>query len=37
MKRIATALAFTLTVALFVAERASQASKVSGERNDPAG
>ena len=33
MKRIATALALTLTVSLFVAE---QASKASGRRNDPA-
>src|SRR5882672_832305 len=33
MKRIATALAFTLTVSLFVAEQASQASR---RRNDPA-
>jgi hypothetical protein len=32
MKRIATALAFTLTVSLFVAEQASQAS---GRRSDP--
>jgi len=33
MKRIVTALALTLTISLFVAERASQAS---GRRNDPA-
>jgi hypothetical protein len=37
MKRIATALAFTLTVALFIADQSSQASgKASGRRSDPA-
>ncbi len=36
MKRIVTALALTLTISLFVAEQASQASKVSGRRNDSA-
>jgi len=37
MKRIATALAFTLAVALFIADQSSQASgKASGRRSDPA-
>lgn len=39
MKRIATALALTLMISLFIAERASQASKaskLSDQRNDPA-
>jgi len=36
MKRIATVLSFTLTVFLFAAEQALQATQASGERTDPA-